>query len=96
MKKLGPEVYDLVTLNCKGTKLTCFILEHIPDICEDKDIHTTFLNSLDEVLKEDIIQIAHGSYKQSSDFSAPSCNGNLYLKKQATNIRRFSIIQLPK
>ena len=39
------------------------------------------MDLLDKVLQKNIIQIAHGNYKQSSDFTAPSCNGNLYLRE---------------
>jgi len=81
LEGIGPLVHDLVEIRIGDKRCSAFIISHISKDTKVSEVsdndYKRFITKLDKVLAKGVLDISHGNYKISKDFSAPDCNNNL-------------------
>ena len=86
-KGLGPRLYDLVTLDANGTKLTAFVVEHINGGQPAKDDYDLFKQQLEDVTRSNELKLMCDIEPAGAplvDFAPPDCGGNLVKAEDTT------------
>jgi hypothetical protein len=76
---LGPRVWDVAELQTSdGARGTALLVQHAEAVhpCT-RDDYDRFISSLDATLSEGVLSVGYPGWRDTSDFAAPDCGGNL-------------------
>jgi hypothetical protein len=74
---IGPRVWDLTSWHGGSNTISVFVVEHVSGREAQADDSVAFLERLSQMVQAETVEILQPNWRNSLDFSLPSCNHNL-------------------